>query len=391
MKITLLSLILIFTLNLSADQFFTGYSFFNNYSARTLQFGHLKLALQGRIFRKADVFKGGISLTDASGVFGANFGYSNNLEFGANLVFYQDLNRNEALSQDVGDIMDTNVPDATYLRVKYRGEETEIGGSLLGLWALAASYRVLSKEANVVLEPYSAKSAQINLTAAYSVFFDQLYIEEGQSLHFNLGYIFHNDNQSYSTFKGVTEGTMELTYGVAYSYPLSYVNLNLELYGNFFINMDGLVEKNYLSNQPYLYITPSVKYKAFAGLDFDLGVDVLAYTKYASYKEAKNDNISLRDGYYLTDMPYYPSWRLLLRTNYTPSTPYVDVPAFSSTTGVRNRVSNSRQVSSRKELFEWLIEEPDRVEYIDMKLEKLRNERKKLEENIDKLKEELEE
>ena len=371
---------------LYSDQFFSGFTFFNTYSARTLPLGGIQVSTHGRIFRKAQVFGGERNMISASGLIGVNFGFSNNLEFGANLTFYQDTGKNVALSNDP-DVVDANIPDATYLRVKYRGDGIEFGDSFLGVWAFASSFKYISKKANLVLEPYSFEALQLNFTGIFSFYFDQLYMEEGQSAHLNIGYIFHNDNPSYNGFSGVADGTMELTYGLAYSYPLPYVDLNLELYGNYFVSMDSTIQQTKLSTEPYVYLTPSVKYKAFAGLTFDIGADVLVYTSFDNYVEADYNPSNISN----EEVPYYPSWRLLLRTNYYPSTPYVDIPSFSSTTSVRNRVSNSRQVNSRKELFEWLIEEPDRVEYIDMKLEKLRNERKEIEDNIDRLREEMDE
>ena len=382
-------LLLLLSTNLFSDQFFTGFSYFNTYMARTLPLGGIQVSTQGRIFRKAKVF-GDRNMINASGLFGVNFGFSNNLEFGANLTFYQDIGKNAAQANDP-DVVDANIPDATYLRFKYRGDGVEFGDSFLGVWALASTFKYISKNANVILEPYASEQLQINFTGIFSFYFDQLYMEEGQSAHLNVGYIFHNDSPSYNGFSGVADGTSELTYSLAYSYPFPYVDLNLELSGNYFVTLDTTMQQSKFSTEPYVYITPSVKYKAFAGLTFDIGADILLYTTYDSYAQSVTDGEYHLPYTFNSEIPYYSSWRLLLRTNYYPSTPYVDIPSFSSTTSVRNRVSNSRQVNSRKELFEWLIEEPDRVEYIDMKLEKLRNERKQIEDNIDKLREEMDE
>ena len=388
----LLFLFLLFSINyqIYADQFFTGNSMLNTYLAKTLPLGYMQISTQGRIFRKADVWPG-VALTDASGIVGVNFGYNNHLEFGANLTFYQDINRYGKVVNSAGQTVedskkiDTNIPDATYLRIKYSGNGWDFGNNYYGLWAVATSFRYISKEANIVLEPYSSSTMQTNVTGIFSFYFDQLYMEEAQSAHLNLGYILHNDAPVYSTFGGIGDGSMEFTYALGYKYPIGYFDLNLEMMGSAIFNIDESNKKAHYSTEPYIYVTPSVKYKAFAGLDFDLGCDILAYTTYANYGETKSAESPLQS----KTMPYYASWRALMRMNYTPSTPYVDIPTFSSASSVKNRVSNSRQVSSRRELFEWLIEEPDRVEYIDMKLDKLRNERKSIEENINKIKNEM--
>lgn len=386
---------MIFILSISyfdtfADQFFSGYSFFNNYSARTLYQGRVQMSTQGRVYRKGDVYEDGTHLINASGVIGANWAYSNNLELGLNLVFYQDIHRNAA---DVGDSSDEilqNTPDGVYIRLKYGNNKFDVGNDMLAMWALSTSFRFSSKEANIKLEPYSNEATQFNLTGTFSLFFDPLYYDEGQSLHFNLGYINHNDAAAYGTSTAFTDATMELTYGIAYSYPTSYINYNFEIYGNAFIKYFEQYDEATsniapYSVEPFLYVTPSIKYKAFAGLDFDFGVDVLAWTEYSDYAEVPHSPEKN------TEVPYYPEWRLLLRANYYPSTPYVDVPTFSSTTSAKNKIVNSGLVGSRKDLFEWIIEEPDRIELIDMKLEKARAERKKIEERVDRLKEEVEE
>jgi len=379
----ILNIIILLSSKLQADQFFTGYSMFNTYTAKTLPLGYMQISTQGRIFSKSKAYSDGNNLVNATGLIGVNFGYNNNLEMGANLTFYQDINRNAALSDDKT-LIDTNIPDATYLRIKYRGNGWEFGNKYFGLWAVASSFKYISKEANVILEPYSSQSMQINLTGIFSFYFDQLYMEEGQSAHLNLGYILHNDAPRYESMSGLTDGAMEFTYALGYKYPIGYFDLNLEMNGNAMFNMDSTLKKTHYSTEPYIYATPSIKYKAFAGLDFDLGCDVLLYTTYAKYSETPS-----KESPSSIDLPYYAPWRVLMRMNYTPSTPYVDIPTFSSASSVKNRVSNSRQVSSRRELFEWLIEEPDRVEYIDMKLDKLRNERKAVEESINKIKNDM--
>jgi hypothetical protein len=278
--------------------------------------------------------------------------------------------------------------ESAYLRIKYRGEGMEIGNKYFGLWALASSIRFsTTTEAGMVLEPYWQPSAQVNLTGIFSFYFDQLYMEEGESAHLNLGYIMHNDGIEEQP-KKLLNGVMEFTYALGYKYPISYFDLNLELYGNAIFNLFPAVEKRQYSTKPYLYITPSVKYKIFAGIDVDLGTDLLLYTTYDNYGETKVNESPLKS----SGMPYFPPWRLLFRLNYYPSTFYADIPTFapaSSASSPKNRVSNSHQVSSRRELFEWLIEEPDRVEYIDIKLDKLRKERKSIEENINEIKSEM--
>lgn len=382
-KLFCLCLLLVLSSNIFADQFFTGNSMFNTYTARTLQLGTAQISTQGRVYRKAEVF-GDKHLVNATGVAGFNFGFTNNLEVGGNVTFYQDQQRN--LSPAGEDEILFNTPDAIYLRLKYRGNGWEIGNRYFGLWAIASSARYLAKGGNVVLEPYSARSIQGNITGIFSFYFDQIYMEEGQSAHLNLGYILHNNSSTAEVVNGLLEGAMEFTYAIGYKYPINYFDLNLELSGNSVFNLPKGDKAIHYSTEPYIYITPSVKYKAFAGMDFDLGCDILAYTTYSSCQASYKDGKAGAEYYDNSSVPYYAPWRALVRINYTPSTPYVDIPTFSSASSVKNRINNSRQISSRRELFEWLIEEPDRVEYIDMKLDKLRNERKTVEENINKIK-----
>lgn len=382
-KLFFFSLLFLLSYDIMADQFFTGHSMFNTYTAKTLQLGTAQISTQGRVYRKSDVF-GDKHLVNATGVAGFNFGFTNNLEVGGNVTFYQDQQRNIASAKESEILF--NTPDAIYLRMKYRGNGWEIGNRYFGLWAVASSARYLAKGGNVVLEPYGSKSIQGNITGIFSFYFDQLYMEEGQSAHLNLGYIFHNNSSTAAVVNGLLDGAMEFTYALGYKYPINYFDLNLELSGNSVFNLPK-ERKSDFSTEPYVYITPSVKYKAFAGMDFDIGCDVLAYTTYSNYKEAKVTTAYKGN----TKVPYYAPWRALVRINYTPSTPYVDIPTFSSASSVKNRINNSRQINSRRELFEWLIEEPDRVEYIDIKLDKLRNERKTVEENINKIKADMDE
>ncbi|MBN1970675.1 MAG: hypothetical protein JXR48_18535 [Candidatus Delongbacteria bacterium] len=380
-KIFLAILIMLALAN--SDQFFSGYSYFNTYTAKNMKIGQAQISMQARGYRKDKAY-GDVALTSATGIIGGNFGLTEHIELGMNMVLYQDIHKDANAETGVQGLEQSvyNSPDAIYLRMKFGNYQFNLFDEMIGVAGVASTYRFISKPTGLMLEPYSTRNMQFSLTGLFSLYLEPLYFENGQQLHFNLGFINHNDspnNQSYTAF---TESTMEMTYGLSYVYPYGNINYFLEVYGNTFIQWYEHSGEIPYSTEPFLYVTPGIKWKAFPWLEFDFGLDILAYTKYDSQKDSpKFEFVNTSN-----DLPYYPAWRFLLRTNFYPTT------AFSESEGFKGGEQKSQdgRISDRKELFEWLIEEPDRIELIDMKLEKLKKERKELEKKVDKLKEEIE-
>ncbi|PID27205.1 MAG: hypothetical protein CR982_06315 [Candidatus Cloacimonadota bacterium] len=376
----LILVLVIFIASLRGDQLFSGYSFFNTYSAQNLNIGEAQISTQLRGYRKAKAY-GDIALSNFTGVVGGNFGFNNNIEFGANLVFYQDIHYDANQDLEGADLSDYNSPDAIYLRLKFGNYKFNFYNEMIGVFALATSYRFTSKKAGLMLEPYSNRSLELNATGIFSLYLDPVYYEDGQQLHFNLGIMNHNDSDNNESVTAFVESTIEMTYGLTYVYPHEDIDYFIELYGNSFLHWYEDQKIIPYSSEPYVYLTPGLKWSPFSFLELSLGLDILLYTKY----DDQNSSPKYEFVEYNNNIPYYAPWRGVSRLSYYPTTMISE-----SENLINEELHDPDKVRNRKELFEWLIDEPERVESVELKLEKMKENRKKIERKVDKLKKKVE-
>jgi len=206
------------------------------------------------------------------------------------------------------------------------------------------------------------------------------YPKESPSFHLNLGYCNLNDAPT------LTESGQVLPLSIAYVNSKLKKEYSVELNGRFFLKKTPVIGA--YSQENFLYLSPGFKYNFFLGLSVGAALDVLLY--------AGDENTS---NYYsnvmeLGDYPTYAAWRINLKLDYTPSTAFYEIPTFSevSQESVTKESMRARRVlTDKKSLFEWVVDEDKGAEYIDLELEKIRNERKRAEAELEQLKKEIEE
>jgi hypothetical protein len=192
-------------------------------------------------------------------------------------------------------------------------------------------------------------------------------------LHFNLGYANFNDRET------IFSSAQSLPISIAYCRGSLKREYSCELHGEFFTNRPPVAT---YSRENYMYLCPAFKYKVFMGLYFSAGLDILLFT------EKEKSSFEMPSGY-----PQYPEWRLNFKVAITPSTAFYQIPTFEkpsrTATGVPT-LGVSRVITDKKSLFEWVVDENQGAQYIDLELEKIREERKRAEAELEKLKSELE-
>ncbi|MBU0518625.1 hypothetical protein KKA00_11500 [bacterium] len=323
--------------------------------------GALNLKVQSRGFAKnLDAF----TLTNGTGAISFHFGFSKHVEIGLTQIMYQDLN----LSAIQPDQLE-QIPDDTYLRVKVGNFPFTLGNAYFKFGLLNQLRYRTGVVDNIYLEPYVSNGIEWEIDALISYYSNPMYEDNAFSMHFNAGYLNHNDaGYGNSPFKAA----QQFVYGAAFVYPTRFFDFAVEQHGGIYTNAP---EENIYSRENNLWLTPSINYKMFYGLNFLLGADVLLY---------EGEDTTLPE--IPEDFPNYPSWRVNGVLSFSPSTSFYRQPTFER---VSDPKSMRKLLRDRKSLFEWVVDDQEGLEYIDIELEKIKAERKKAEEDLEKLKQEL--
>jgi len=368
-KILFLLLVLLLVPYISeASQFLGGVGLFYTTSARTYVPGQLSFSMYTRTHAKP--ISGIREFTSNTGVLCVNYGSTNHLELGLSQIIYQDVNFD--LQRDGSTSM---VPGYTQVILKMANYRMKMGQNFL-FFGGKASVTKPGKYYNSFMEPYfdAGIAAQIEFICSY--YLNPYYPEESPAFHLNLGYAHFNDAEEL------------MNSGQAIPLSLGYVKSNikydysLELSGRFFISdpYDAVY-----SRENYLYITPGYKYKLYMGVHISAAFDILVM----SGDETTVNTYAPFDAEY----SQYPDWRFNLKIDYTPSTAFYQIPTFekvSKESVTKQTLRARRVITDKKSLFEWVVDENKGAEYIDLELEKIREERKRAEAELEKLKKELE-
>jgi len=351
-----------------ATQFLGGVGLFYTTSARTYVPGQLSFSLYTRSYTKP--ITGIREITSNTGVVCVNYGSTKHLELSLSQILYQDVNYD--LQQDGNNYM---VPGYTQLIVKMANYRMKMRENFL-FFGGKASITKQGKYYNSFLEPYfdAGIAAQIEFVCSY--YFNPYYPEESPAFHINVGYAHYND----------AEKLMDS--GQAIPLSIGYVKSNIKYDYSFELSGSFFIKEPYLSaysQEDYLYITPGYKYKLYMGIHVGIAFDILlvkgeetTVNTYAPFNQ---------------DYSQYPDWRLNLKVDYTPSTAFYQISTFekvSKESVTKQTLRARRIITDKKSLFEWVVDENKGAEYIDLELEKIREERKRAEAELEKLKQELE-
>jgi hypothetical protein len=336
--------------------------------------GALNVKLHGRMYLASIPgigTKAGYTLSDASAAISFAFGFTRHVEFGLTQVMYQDLNFSNVINQS-----QEQIPDDTYLRMKIGNYPVTIGNAYFKVGMMGQLRLRTGLDDNIYLEPYSSHGLEGEVDALFSYYVNPLYEENAPAIHLNLGYINHNDGLQ---GQGVLKASQEFTYGLAFVYPTRTVDLFLENHGQIFTKKPPVTA---WSRENFIYLTPGITYKMFYGLNVTLGIDLLILKESDTTKPLFQKDLPLN----LKDYPNYPAWRANLTVSLLPSTLFNRTPTFSK---VEDPKTTRKLLRERKSLFEWVVDNQQGLEYIDVELEKIKAERKKAEQDLDKLKKEL--
>lgn len=371
--------LLISTTPLVASQFTGGYGLLHTNTAYVMPQGALDMSMYIRGY--ADVFSDlGYTLTNGTSALATTFGYTRHVEVAFTQILYQDLN---ATKTPYGETASMMIPGDTHIRFKianYQINDKVFWGTMPIL-----RYRV-AKYHNIHLEPYASEGVELELMGLLSYYEKPLYPDDGLSMHFNLSYLNHNDGET------PLEAAQSMTFLLGLIRPREKaVDYGAELYGSLFLKRPN---KNTLSREDWMYITPVLRYNLFLGLRFTLGLDILVLGHDDTSEPTYTD---------ISEYPNMPEWRLSGRINFMPSTAFFATETFvkveeSGTTPkgrARRSYGGGASASSfldRQAMFKWAIEEHgEDLQAVDLDLDKIKAERKKAEAELENLKKQLEE
>lgn len=376
----LLMCVLALTASAYSAQFVGGKGYLHTTTAISLPPGALDIGLYGRGFTAEP--EGALApIYNNTSAVSMNFGFSRHAEIGLSQILYQDLNITPR-DRSVRDV-EAAIPGHSYLRVKfsnYNFKNHFYWGMMPGLRIRTARYN------DIYLEPYQSGAMEFEMTGILSYFQKPLFPDEGYAAHLNVGYINHNDRAS------LQDASSELTYLGSFVMNTIKFDYGFEFYGNVF-----LVEPSryVFGRENYMYVTPMFTFKVFKGLSVTGGVDILALGQ----EETTVHNPNKAATYLQPGWPNYPDWRVTGRISFMPSTPFYVAPTFVDVrdpgTGRERRKSaiamdGGDEMFSRSELFRWAIEERfGDKEAVDVDLERIRMERRRAEEELNRLKQEM--
>ena len=348
------------------------------HSARLIPVGHLQFYGGTRYFGKVAQFgTAGKPFTVWNvQIFSTfNIGISSHFELAISPILYQDTNNSK------GNILDgkANFPDDLLLGLKlgsFGAMESPFlfGGMLHARIPTAQTH-------NIIYEHYSAGALEVGLTGMVSYFSNPIFPEESWSLHGNLGYINHNDvgreltdDPSDPTAQSMSS---EILIGLGLYYPAGSFDFSAEVNTRFFL-VDPPATA--YSRENVGYLTAGIYYKPYPWMTLEMGIDIRLFSE-ADFSEYV-PTTSLPPPH-TGDFPNYPTWRSILgvKLGILPRNLY----ASPEKDLLRQRMEN------RKEVLERMLEGQKQTEDAESELARIRAERKRVEEELRRLRQLLEE
>ncbi len=309
------------------------------------------------------------TLWNVQGLVGLNYGISDRIELSVTPVLYQDTHRGNG----------KEYPWDTFINLKIgsfgnKASSMKYGVELNTRFATGEQY-------NFPYEDYSAGKTEWGFTGLFSYALDPLYPEDSFNLHFNLGYLNHNDvganltDNETDKLSEVLKQSQEMQYALGLTIPMEDWDYGFEIYG---INWLQQPPPNAASRENYTYMALTIKYKPYRWFNFYITGDY----RLSSDKDETNRIAANKAFYQPDDIPNYNTWRInagikmvLLPTNIF---------------RLNERDLLMQKAETRRELFEQIIKERRETESAEEELDRIKDERRKAEKELERLRKILE-
>lgn len=304
-----------------------------------------------------------------AGNIAATYGIINHLDATLALRVYQDTHHSNT----------ANVPGDLFLTLKWGSLNFE-RGHFSG--ALLAKARFPTGEVhNYPFAEYASGAVEYGIFGAISYYKNAYLPGREFSLHFNLGWWNHNEKGTEidiikrENTETATVNSSQLHLNLAAAVPAGLFQFRLEIFGSVYTTIpDPFI----YSAEDYAFITPSISYSPYSWLSWDLGVDIRISPEDRQRTSGVPD-ISDR-----LDLPKnYPPWKVQIGATFSM------LPA-----GVREQYGggvDNAEIRKRLDFYEKVQEEKEKSRKMEEEVERLRKIREEADDEIDKLREELEE
>jgi hypothetical protein len=347
------------------------------YPAWTLEKGRLSfnsysnLYLKGENYTTPQGVKSSEIHSDWQAASGFFYGFTNHLELGISQILYQDSNQKG---------LTANAPDDLYLLAKLGSFGSANGMVRFGIQSML---RLASGNPhNIPLESYSSNRASLGIMALVSFIADPLHPASGINFHTNLGLLSHNDlgvrltDSPQDTFF-VSSNTREILFGFSFSYAFQKWTIFTELAGRSFINKPPVTA---FARENSLYITPGLSIHLTDWLLLKTAVDLrlLGGKDDTIYNDDPSKPTQLSRAW--KNAPNYPDWRA-----HVGITIFLKQGRASITQSSEIQPKPSMALPKTQDLFTELTKERQKAEDAESDLERIRQERKRMEEILQNL------
>jgi hypothetical protein len=306
-----------------------------------------------------------ITFWDVQSGLAVHYSVSRRLELSLMQTIYQDTHH---------DGKGGNLPDDLFLMAKFGS----YGGlrSKVKVGFMTGARLPLAKQHNVILEPYSAGSVELGVLGLFSYSKDVLIPENAFNLHLNLGVWHYNDTGKFliagDSESAVLNPSRALFWGAGFAIPSHEFDFTFEIFGrNFMVRPP---ETAY-SREDFAYLAPGVKYHAAYWATLNVNLDF----RISADKHAARDIAGLNTPI-KSELPSYPGWRARFGARFAlnqPPPPPGQKPLFVS--------ANGRLTTAHKTLEKQLTEERKKTESAEEELAKIRDDRKRMETMLSRL------
>ena len=349
-------------------------SLIHTQSARTFESGRLEVHGSMNFFTKATDFIGSgetpegfnaVNYWLVASDLAITYGIHDNFDFTIAPRLYQDTHASN----------EYNLPGDVFITLK-AGSFAFASRKMYG--AVMTTIRLgTGEEHNYPFTEYASGATEYAFTGALSYFNDPYLPDRSFNAHLNVGWWNHNEasQEIYKTANVVrkaTKNSSELQYALGLVYPTDMFDYRLELFGTSFLEQP---DEFVYSREDYMYITPSIRYKALSWVSMDFGIDIRI-----SSDEDESAGIPIRED---LDLPNYSTWKVQMGLN-------VKLLPFTAVRKTQAEVERD-QFNERVKFFQKIVEDRQRSEEVQEQLDLLKEERQDAEKELEELKQIMEE
>lgn len=326
---------------------------------------HSKFYFRNEVFDRADQPISACTYWDAQGALSMHYGIGQSYEIALSQIVYQDNHKPGK---------GYNLPDDLFIKFKYAS---------LGPKTLPINYGVMltsrlpvADHHNIPYEPYAGGNVEFSINGLLSYSSNLLFPEDAMNMHLNLGFVHHNDKGNKiiineNTVYKQDSNSSQFIYGFAFIYPISKFDFSLEFYGNSLISKPN---QGVFSRYSYSYLTPGISYRPYYWMAIIFGMDVRTSSAVPT-DEARRVS---------PESPVYPGWRLNFGIK-------INLMAkLQKRHDKQLNVNFLGEKKSEKTIYDQITEERQEIESAELELARIKEERRKMDEMLKRLRNVLE-